>query len=327
MLQKISLSGNEINAINSLLDDLENVSANHREEFSFASNAEILAQELPRRIREIFHKFKSTENQIGILIENGSHIIWDIPDTPSSYLEKPLDKGDLILTRSDMAHMLFSWLLWTPFGFRTQRYGHIVNTIIAQKESENVSNNSAGSRYDFWFHTEDAFHLASPNHLGLLCMRNEEKAPTTISHVNIDWISNKLLDELFQENFLVTSNNIHKNVIDTINKTRKSIFFWNKEHPYFRINENTLDLTQYSLVQQEALWWILDQLYTNRIDVVLESGNFLYIDNFRTAHRRDAYEPNYWPHMRWLKRIVTTNDLTKSSALRKNPDSLIIENI
>jgi len=325
LIRYLDLSPHEIKNINWLLDEVEAFPHENKEEFKFASESEVIAHELPRRVRSIFHEFKRDETDIAIVIPNGLDLLWDMPSTPEKFIER---EGTLLtLARSDIAHMLFSSLLWKPFWFRTQRYWHIINTIIAQRDKEEVSNNSAWSKYDFGFHTEDAFHHWAANHLGLLCMRNIESAPTTLSHINFSEIPEDVREELFKERFLVTSNTIHQNVMDAINTTRKSILFWNKNRPYFRINENTIDISQYSQQEQKALWWILDQLHKNRIDLVLKSWNFLYIDNYRVAHRRDAYVPNYWPELRWLKRVVTTNDLTKTSSVRGSSNSQIIENI
>ncbi|WP_192881045.1 MULTISPECIES: hypothetical protein [unclassified Photorhabdus] len=69
-------------------------------------------------------------------------------------------------------------------GFTSQRNGSIYNNIIPFEELQNVPNSSSGSNKDFGFHVEDAFHPARAEFLGLVCMRNEERAPTTISCID-----------------------------------------------------------------------------------------------------------------------------------------------
>ncbi|WP_299207388.1 TauD/TfdA family dioxygenase [uncultured Dokdonia sp.] len=290
------------------------------DEFSFLSNSHLYAQELPRRVRELFYQFKNQESHLAILIENAPLFKKDFPKTPTKYREK----HDYKLDRSDIIHGLFSSLLGEPFSFSTQRHGHAYNRIIPLPKFESISNSSSGSLYNFGFHSEDAFHIGMPDYLGLMCLRNTENAPTVIASIKDVFIPREIKKILFEPQFYIESNPIHKNVIKEINSTKKSILFGHFDNPYLRINMNTLDLNMYEGKVKEALSFIYEAINKNKIEITLKSGNCLYVDNFNAVHRRDSFIPNYGDEARWLTRLVVTNDLRKTRHLRDKADSRII---
>lgn len=321
-IHEILLSEKEISQVNLLVNEIMSEPINE-EEFNFLSRALIYSQELPRRVRELFYDFKLNENYLGLLVKNGNLLLGkEIPPTPQDYIEKEGIK--FRVSKSDVIHTLFSCLLGEPIGFKTQRWGHVFNSIIPKKELENVSNSSSGSTYDFKFHSEDGFHPAMADYIGLICLRNIEKAPTVLSSLQGVYIPDAIKRVLFEENFFITSNGIHENVDEKILNQKKSLLFGNYDDPYLRINANLIKLEDYSGMEKEAIEFVLDVLDRNKIEIILETGNCLYIDNFKTVHKRDSFKPNYGNEARWLTRIVMANDLRKTRNVRNEVNSRII---
>jgi enduracididine beta-hydroxylase len=50
--------------------------------------------------------------------------------------------------------------------------------------------------------------------------------------------------------------------------------------------------------------------------LVLEPGDYVFIDNYRTVHGRKPFKARYDGNDRWLKRTNITKDLRKSRAAR-----------
>ena len=315
-IKEVVLKKIEIEEINGLIEKITSTKK-LTEEREFFSHSILFAQELPRRLRAIFYDFKCNESSLGILIKNAPFNNENIPDTPDNYREYQ----NLKLSSADIFHGLFSSLLGEPIGFSSQRKGHIINSIIPLKEYENISNSSSGSTYDFNFHTEDAFHIGIPDYLGLICLRNYEMAPTLISHIRNAHIPEEIKKILFENHFMIRSNPIHTNFRKELDTQKKSLLFGNYNDPYLRININKLDTNEYEGKIKKAIDYLINLINNNQFKIILEQGNCLYIDNLKTVHRRNAYEPNYGPKARWLSRIVTTNDLRKTRHLRNKPYS------
>jgi alpha-ketoglutarate-dependent taurine dioxygenase len=76
---------------------------------------------------------------------------------------------------------------------------------------------------------------------------------------------------------------------------------------------------------EEALSTLVRQLNSVKQDVILERGDALYIDNYRTLHGRAPYTAKYDGTGRWLKRIYISGSIRRSRKLRSDAASRIIE--
>ena len=59
-------------------------------------------------------------------------------------------------------------------------------------------------------------------------------------------------------------------------------------------------------------------------DLVLASGEFCFLDNFRVVHGRKPFKARHDGTDRWLKRINVTSDLRKSRAARNSGETRAI---
>lgn len=297
--------------IRQLLDELV-ADPRLRRQDEFLERAHVVAQELPRRIREAFYRFKRKEDEPVLLVTDNPVLLDGVEPTPEGHPE--LD-SDYALNDAQLLHGLYGALLGEPVGFTSQRNGSVYNNIIPLATHSNFGNSSAGSSRDFGFHVEDAFHPARADFLGLTCMRNEERAATTISCVDGVALLPEEVDVLFQPRFRIAHNPIHS-TSDVVSEVAQPIFFGHPDRPYVRINAATLRIDDYDGIERQALEKLLAHFADNRLSVTLQSRDCIFVDNFRCVHARDAYAALFGPRARWLSRVVFTSDLRKSRPMR-----------
>lgn len=313
-LLRLEITDDEARSIRGLLDEIL-ADSRMRDQHFLLERAHVLAQELPRRVRETFYRFRRQEAE-PVLHVVGSPVLLDaVPPTPGGY---PETEPGFELNDAQVLHGLYGSLLGEAFGFTSQRDGSVYNTIVPLPGYANTPNSSSGSARDFGFHVEDAFHPMRGDFIGLVCMRNEERAPTTIACVDgIDTLKPEERDILFEPLFEVGHNPIHQ-ASGPAPDRRRAVFYGRPDRPYLTVNFAAMDLEKYTGRQRSALINLLAYLEYNCTSVVLESREYVYIDNFRCAHARDSFQPMYGDAARWLTRVVFTSDLRKSGTMREN---------
>jgi L-asparagine oxygenase len=312
-ISQLELTETEAAETRKLLDE---ITADHRmlDQSTFIEHAYVLAQELPRRVRETFYGFKRAE-AAPVLHVTGNPVLAGGPgSTPDRYVET---EPGFTLNDAQILHGLYGSLLGEAVGFTSQRGGSLFNTIVPFQELMATANSSSGSRFDFGFHIEDAFHPMRAEFVGLACMRNDEGAATTISCVDGIDLTAEERDVLFEPRFKIGHNPIHV-TSGVVSEDRHAILFGHRDRPYVTVNFTTLEFDDYEGLERQALDKLLRHFEGNRASLVLRSRDYVYIDNYRCVHARDAFKPFFGPGARWLSRVVFTSDLRKSRALRKN---------
>jgi hypothetical protein len=97
----------------------------------------------------------------------------------------------------------------------------------------------------------------------------------------------------------------------------------NPRSPYVRIDPYFMRIPAGDPRAEQALARAVEAIEDNLMDIVLEPGDVLILDNFRVVHGRRAFYPRYDGRDRWLKRINVTRDLRKSAQLRQLSSRLI----
>lgn len=317
---RLVLSEPERRSIRALLDQLV-LDPRMSDQDVLLDQAHLLAQDLPRRVREVFYGFRLSEAEPVLHIVNSPVLTDGVPPTPTRYIET---EPGFRLNDAQILHGLYGSLLGEAFGFSSQRNGSVYNTIVPLPQLAGTPNSSSGSTHDFGFHVEDAFHPARGDYIGLVCMRNDEKAPTTIASIDgIDTLTAEELDLLFEPRYRVAHNPIHE-TSGVVEEQRQAVLFGSRERPYLKVNFAALNIDEYSGAEYTALLGLRGYLEANRVSVVLRSGEYVYIDNYRCAHARDAFEPLFGDGARWLTRVVFTHDLRKSRVMRGSAASRVI---
>jgi Fe(II)/alpha-ketoglutarate-dependent arginine beta-hydroxylase len=337
-MSRLLLQHDEIQSIRELLTeitaDLQSV-----EDADFQSHAAVLAQELPRRVRKHFYDFKLHEPVDALCLISGYPIDQQkIGRTPEHWKNK--QRGVL---EEEVLLVLFASLLGDCIGWSTQQDGYVVHDILPIRghESEQLG---SGSEQLLWWHTEDAFHPYRGDYLGMMCLRNPDRVATTYAHFDNLPLDQEQIDLLFQPHYTIRPDESHlkKNRsnpnqvegelasaydhIEEMNTRPEKIavLFGDRSSPYVRIDPYFMDPVEDNERAQAAIDALIRAIDNRIEDVVLEAGDFCFIDNFKAVHGRKPFKAHFDGNDRWLKRVNITRDLRKSRTSRQQANSRII---
>lgn len=349
MIAQLKLTTEEVQEINILLGGLVR-QFKTPEDPIFLHEACVFAHELPLRSRKFINDFRLKEADDGVVclisgypIDNGKIGLTPVDRSTKKDTSSTLEEQILLV--------LFGSLLGEPVGWSTQQAGHIVHDIAPVKGQESYQMGSS-SKDELFFHTEDAFHPYRGDYLGMMCLRNESQASTTVasnrvlSRLSDDVIrilceprfvirpdasqferhSFTKLDELSEDDFekflQYSDNKIHK-----MNTTPEptSILFGNPKSPYIRVDCHTY-MDALDDEARAAIQTFNRAIYDEHIELELKAGEICFIDNFRAIHGRTPfkYAARYDGTDRWLKRVNITRDLRKSRDVRMTSTSRIL---
>src|SRR4030095_5660464 len=102
-----------------------------------------------------------------------------------------------------------------------------------------------------------------------------------------------------------------------------SVLYGHPKSPYLRIDPYFMPRVD-NPQAQEALDALIQELDRSVQDVVLQSGDYCFIDNFKAVHGRKPFTAEYDGNDRWLARINIAKDLRKSRSARASSRSRMI---
>ncbi|SER28274.1 guanitoxin biosynthesis L-enduracididine beta-hydroxylase GntD [Lentzea albida] len=294
----------------------------------------LLAAELPVGQRRFLRDF-ALEDELGYAVVRG-HTIDDarIGPTPEHWRGRPVPTPEFA---EEILLLLHGSLLGEPFGWKTQQDARLVHDIFPIKGFE-TEQMGIGSTDTLTLHTEDAFHPWRADYLLLECLRNPDKVATIVSEPDLRSLDADVLELLHEPNFLIrpddshlAKHNVTKGVdaefseIDEMkaDDNRVAVLYGSREHPYIRIDPYFME-TPTDPAARRALQAVSDLLEASCLDVALEPGDVLIINNHRLAHGRQAFQARYDGTDRWLKRVSITTDLRKSHERRVSATARLI---
>jgi Fe(II)/alpha-ketoglutarate-dependent arginine beta-hydroxylase len=304
------------------------------ESTEFADACALTAQELPRPVRELAHRFKQMHLQCGAVLLRGVPVDdqrigpsprhWD-----ASWRNPPT-------LREEVAQCLLTSLLGDIFGWRTQENGRFLRHIvpIEKEQSEQLGGSSTVTLV---WHNEEAFHDHRCDFLSLVCYRNEEQAQTILSCIDDVDVDDERWGILSAPRFVVlpdTSHlpeqnvSMHWRLDDTaFERIRKMyaqpepvpVLSGSRSRPFIQVDEAFMSALPGDAEAPAAYDWLLARFYDCQAALVMQPGDMLWIDNKRTVHGRTVYRPNYGPRQRWLRRVNATLNLRHSLPYREAP--------
>lgn len=278
----------------------------------------LAAQELPRRLRAELREFKSAASCHALCI---SHVFDEpLPDTPKQHRVAGLIETAYWF---DIVHLMYASLLGEPFSWSSIQNGYILNDVMPLSDRENATA-SYGSAVPFELHTEDAFHICAGEYLGLMCIRNPSNVRTLLSTIEVNKLTKSSVALLQADRYVLGANVAHE-VDKSVDPM--PILFGNQMHPYFRINVNNISVQAGDTEAELALSEFITVLKTNVRSVNFRPGEYWFIDNYRVAHGRESFQPQYDGGDRWLRRVYITESLRRSAGLRHWPDGRTIHPI
>ena len=335
---RIVLTADEIADIRALLSGLARRYSTP-EDPQFLQDADVAAHDLPLRIRKALRQFRLHEPDSALCIVSG----WPVTDeeigrTPAHWRAKELDNRAL---QEEMLLVLLGSLLGDLIGWSTQQDGRVVHDILPIKEHQHEQLGSGSEELLTW-HTEDAFHPYRGDYLGLMCLRNPDRVPTTFAPVRKARITPEEFRLLSEPHFTIKPDESHlpKNrgtgavsplverayaKIERMMHTPDKIpvLFGDPEAPYLRVDPYFVDPSD-DPEAQRALDAVMARIDVALEDQVLEPGDICFIDNFQAVHGRKPFRARFDGTDRWLKRVNITRDLRKSRDSRESAGSRLL---
>ncbi|SJM96113.1 guanitoxin biosynthesis L-enduracididine beta-hydroxylase GntD [Crenothrix polyspora] len=349
MINQFLLTDDEIRSIDALLESL---AAQYQtpEDPQFLHEAVICAHDLPLRARKFINDFRLKESA-----DSAVCVISGYPIDNQKIGLTPRDRGsksDTLQTlKEQMLLVLFGSLLGDPVGWSTQQAGHIVHDIAPVKGQETDQTGSS-SLEELFFHTEDAFHPYRGDYLGMMCLRNEGQAATTlVSNQIVSRLPQPIINTLFEPRFVIRpdASQFEKHRFAKVDELSEddfkqflqhsdakitqmnsqpepiAIFFGDPKSPYIRVDCHVY-MDALDEEASVAIQAFNSAVYEAQVDLELEAGEICFIDNYRALHGRKPfkYPAKYDGTDRWLKRVNIIRDIRKSRDMRMTSTSRII---
>jgi Fe(II)/alpha-ketoglutarate-dependent arginine beta-hydroxylase len=339
-MSRLILEKNESSAIRALLGELTSLYSSV-EDKNFLKDVSVTAHELPRRVRVFLNDFKQLEPAPGVCIISG-YTVDDqrIGPTPKHWKAR---SGVSPTLAEEMLFLLYSSLLGDAIGWATQQDGHLVHDVLPIKDDENEQI-STGSQQTIWWHNEDAFHPYRGDYVALMCLRNPDHIPTTFASVDMLELDPEVKEILFEPRYIIKPDESHaeknngckggeacataKFAYRHIEMMRKNpqkqpVLLGHPQSPYLRLDPYFMSPPDDD-ASMHALNTLIREIDSKLSEVVLQPGDYLFVDNYRSVHGRKAFKARYDGTDRWLKRMNITRDLRKSRDSRERSSSRII---
>ncbi|MBV9143285.1 MAG: arginine beta-hydroxylase, Fe(II)/alpha-ketoglutarate-dependent [Pseudonocardiales bacterium] len=331
--ERLELGPDEALATAQLAEELTNRYSSS-EDPQFIEDLPLWASELPTRTRRFLRRFQ-TQEPSGFCVVSGHVIEQDrIGPTPEDWRGRALPRPEF---PEEVILLLYASLVGEPFGWTTQQDGVLVHDVFPMRKHE-TDQLGMNSKELLTWHTEDAFHPYRADFLILASLRNPGNVATTVGSFNLDLLTSKQIDILFQERFIIRPDESHlpknntKNDQNTfanilqINNAAKpvAILFGSPTDPYLRIDPYFMEIPDGNKENKDAYKAIIALIEVSQRDVVLSPGDYLILNNHRVVHGRRPFKARYDGTDRWLKRINVTRDLAKSRSMRASNYSRLI---
>lgn len=342
-MSKIVLTPEEIAEIRPLLGELA-VRYGSAESEEFLNEADVIAHDLPRRVRKAVREFRLFEPESALLVVSGYPIDEEkIGPTPVHWKQHGPENDTV---EEDMLLVLLGSLLGEPIAWSTQQDGRVVHDILPIKGHEQEQLGS-GSEVLLTWHVEDAFHPYRGDYLGMMCLRNPDRVPTTFAPISKVKLTPDQVSVLASPHFTIRPDESHlaknrgsagarsqaeaevlerayRKIEQMWNSPEKiPVFFGDPKVPYIRLDPYFMDPPEDPVARAtfDDLTRSIDEALE---DQVLEPGDFCFIDNFQAVHGRKPFKARYDGRDRWMKRINVVRDLRKSRDSRLSAASRVL---
>ena len=344
-MSRIVMTAEEVAETRALLDQLAQRYGSPENQ-EFLDEADVLAHDLPLRIRKSMRAFRLHEPDDALLVVSG----WPVDEqkigpTPAHWKQATAVNDT---RHEDLLLVLLGSLLGVPIAWSTQQDGRVVHHIVPIKGHEQEQLGS-GSEVLLTWHVEDAFHPYRGDYLGMMCLRNPDRVPTTFAPISKVQLTPDQQAVLSSPHFTIRPDESHlpknrgsgggnghsveeeevlQRAYSKIEQMwsqpeRIPVLFGDPKAPYIRLDPYFMDPPEDEVARAtfDELTRKVDQALE---DQVLEPGDFCFIDNFQAVHGRKPFTARYDGHDRWLKRINIVRDMRKSRESRLSAASRVL---
>lgn len=284
-----------------------------------------LGHGLPTSVSDALVEFRYAEDAAALHVRGFS--IGQVSATPAYWNSH--DPSALLAT--DLWLVLLSAQLGDAVSWSSLQAGRLITDImpIRRREDEQTGH---GSTAALDLHVEDAFSDARCDHLGLMCLRNDDAVATTVAGIGSVDIEDPGFDVLFEPRYLIRPDDEHlRNLaaqgVDTASLTHEPIpvLTGSRTAPHLRLDPPYMSAEPGDAAAERALDLLIGRLADAVEDVHLAPGEVLLVDNHRALHGRQPFAARYDGTDRWLRRITTVRDLRRSRAWRYHARRRVID--
>ena len=289
----------------------------------FLRSAFLNSASLPRQLSTGMHGLRYDDAPPAALIRGFPVDDSAIGPTPAHWQDRDPDAT----AAQDFWLGLLASLLGDPFCWSTLQDGRLFNDIHPIRGDE-LRQTGHGSRTALEFHTEDAFHEYRCDYLLLLALRNHDGVATTVASAGALELSDAEREVLFQRRFVIAPDAEHRRHMTpeeiAAYEQPVSVLFGNRNDPGIRVDPPYMEALPDDREAEAALASLCKQLESRLVDVALEPGDVLVIDNQRCVHGRQPFRARLDGTDRWLRKVTVTRDLRKSTGRRDDPYSRVL---
>lgn len=338
-MKRIRLTADEVEQISVQLEELA-ATYDSTEDPKFHCEAPLRAHDLPRRLRKELLDFRLQEPPFALFLLSNCPVDDErLGPTPARWGEA---EGKRRSIEIEMLLVLAASVLGECVAWSTQQDGALVHDVLPIKGQEKAQM-GCGCEEPLLWHTEDAFHPYRGDYLGMACLRNPDRVPTTFLPVGSVELDPLHFDLLSQPLFTIRPDQSHLRKNNSADRVRDPsiadsysrieqmndapeklpVLFGDQQAPYLRIDPYFMDPVG-DPAAQEALDALISSIDSQIQDVVLEPGDVCFIDNYQSVHGRRSFNARFDGTDRWLKRVNVVRDLRKSRAMRASAESRLI---
>ncbi|GHF15318.1 hypothetical protein GCM10014715_83290 [Streptomyces spiralis] len=344
IMHEIRLTDEEIATVSVLVSELDE-RYQDLEGRDFLLDVPVHAHRLPTSLRQGLIRFRLQEAQPICLVRG-----WEIDDaavgaTPPHWND---EDARARTRREDIYLQLCSHLLGETVAWATEQGGRVIHQVLP------IAGNEGGqlgtSTDQLYWHTETAFHPERMDYVALLCIRNHDAVPTTYASVDDLDLDDETREQLFRPAYPYLPDEANR-VADKPEKAateptdpraeavarsharvrrmfdepeRVPALFGAPDSPYLRVHPHYIAGFGDDVAAEKAFDRLKNAVNMTLRETVLESGDLLFIDNFKAVHGRREIPGRTDGSGRWLKRAFVVRDLRKSRALRVNAEHRVV---
>ncbi|MER5357179.1 TauD/TfdA family dioxygenase [Streptomyces sp. NPDC002785] len=260
-----------------------------------------LLPDVPGQVRSALVDFREGTSSSGYLLVKGV-LTGDLPDTPQAYGTRALVGHATNGTLALVADVLGSLI-----GYGDEKNGDLFHDVHPVRGEEDRMENSGSVAFDF--HTENVHHPLRPDFLGLLSLRQGHEGTTatrvaSVRHAvaHLSAAETAVLRRLRFRSLFPTS--FTRGACGERPMTGEHrVLFGNPGREFLRFD--SFNTKPVGFEAEQALDALAEALEAVCVEVVLEPGDLMLVNNHIAAHGRSAFTPRYDGRDRWLRRFYS----------------------
>jgi len=279
----------------------------------FLADVGVIAHELPVAVRRCAGLARLHDTAHVVLI-SGNYIDGERLERTPAHWRQADTRGS---REAAFTIMIYAALLGAAIGWAGQQSGRLVTDVLPIPGDEDSLLSSSSSKQLGW-HTEDAFSEARGDYVGLFCLRNPTRTPTTVSCLTPATMPADVLRTLLEPRFLISADQSHA-ALWQLSRPRPSpvpLISGPLQAPVLRVDRDFTTAIDGDAAAELAIQALIEHLDRNTYPIMLAPGDLCFLDNRGLVHGRASFRPRYDGYDRWLKRVNVVVDLRRTRPSR-----------